>query len=121
MLISDIESCAGHRRRAVDSKGEYMGLVAHEEVVKFSHNNQELGGLTLQHQRLDTSSTCLPVICYLATLLFGEMNVLHTCIELIVDVIKGTRAPSRLNLFFNGPRSIEILDSHDAKIATAPA
>jgi hypothetical protein len=57
----------------------------------------------------------------LATLLFGEVNVLQTCIELVVDVIKGTRAPNWLNLFFNGPKSIEILDSHDANFATAPA
>jgi hypothetical protein len=63
---------------------------------------------------------CLLVICCLAALLFGEMNVLHTHIELVVDVIRGTRAPSWLNLFFNGPRSVEILDNHDAKIATTP-
>jgi hypothetical protein len=47
MLIGDIESRVGHRRRAIDLEGEYMGLVAHEEAAKFSHNNQELGGLTL--------------------------------------------------------------------------
>jgi len=64
---------------------------------------------------------CLLVIYCLAALLFGEVNVLHTRIELVVDVIKGTRAPSWLNLFFNGPRSAEILDSHDAKIVTASA
>jgi len=64
---------------------------------------------------------CLLVIYCLAALLFGEVNVLHTRIELVVDVIKGTRAPSWLNLFFNGPRSVEILDSHDAKIVTASA
>jgi hypothetical protein len=46
-LIDDIESHAGHGRRTTDSKGEYMGSVAHEEATKFSHNNQELGGLTL--------------------------------------------------------------------------
>ncbi len=118
-MIGDIESRTGHGRRAVDSKGEYMGSVAHEEVAKSSHNNQELGGLTLQHQRLATSNTCLLVIYCLATLLFGEVNVLHTHIELVVDVNKGTGAPSWLNLFFNGPRSIEIFDSHDAKIPTA--
>jgi hypothetical protein len=64
---------------------------------------------------------CLLVIYCLAALLFGEVNVLHTRIELVIDVIKGTRAPSWLNLFFNGPRSAEILDSHDAKIVTASA
>jgi hypothetical protein len=63
---------------------------------------------------------CLLVICCLAALLFGEMNVLHIHIELVVDVIKGTRAPNWLNLFFNGPRSVEILNNHDAKIATTP-
>jgi hypothetical protein len=47
MLIGDIESRASHGRRVTYSKGEYMGSVAHEEVTKFSHNNQELGGLTL--------------------------------------------------------------------------
>jgi hypothetical protein len=46
-LIGDIESRVGHGRRAADSEGEYMKLVAHEEVAKFSHNNQELEGLTL--------------------------------------------------------------------------
>jgi hypothetical protein len=61
------------------------------------------------------------VICCLAALLFGAMNVLHTRIEVLVDVMIGTGAPSWLNLFFNGPRSAEILDIHDAKIATAPA
>jgi hypothetical protein len=75
----------------------------------------------LQHQRLDTSSTCLLVIWCLTTLLYGETNVLHTHIELIIDVIRGTRAPNCLNLFFNGPKSTEILDSHDAKIAITPA
>jgi hypothetical protein len=77
--------------------------IAHEEATKFSHNNQVLRRLTLQRQRLDTSSTCLLVINYLAALLFGEVNVLHTRIELVVDVIKSTGAPSWLNLFFNGP------------------
>jgi len=57
----------------------------------------------------------------LAALLFGVVNVLHTHIKVVVDVIRGTRTPSWLNLFFNGPRSAEILDNHDAKIATAPA
>jgi hypothetical protein len=71
----------------------------------------------LQHQILDTSSTCLLVICCLVALLFGEVNVLHTRIELVVDVIRGTRAPNWLNIFFNGPKFAEILDSHDAKIA----
>jgi hypothetical protein len=47
-LIGDIESRAGHGRRAADSEGEYMGSVPHEEAAKFSHNNQELGGVTLQ-------------------------------------------------------------------------
>jgi hypothetical protein len=121
MLIGNIENHAGHGKRTVDSEGEYMGSVAHEEVVKFNHNNQELGGLILQRQRLDTSSTCLLVICYLAALLFGKMNVLHTRIKLVIDVIRGTGAHSWLNLFFNGPRSAEILDSHDAKITIAPA
>jgi len=121
MLIGNIENRAGHGKRTADSEGEYMGSVAHEEVVKFNHNNQELGRLTLEHQRLDTSSTCLLVICCLAALLFGEMNVLHTRIKLVIDVIRDTRAPSWLNLFFNGPRSTKILDSHDAKIATPPA
>jgi hypothetical protein len=121
MLIDDIESRVSHGRRVADSKGEYMGSVAHEETAKFNHNNQDLGGLTLQCQRLNTSSTCMLVICCLATLLFGEVNVLHTRIELVVDVIRGTGAPSWLNLFFNGPRSTKILDSHDAKIATTPA
>jgi hypothetical protein len=45
---------------------------------------------------------------------------MHTRIELVIDVIRGTGAPSWLNLFFNGPRFAEILDNHDAKIATAP-
>ncbi len=49
-------------------------------------------------------------------LLFGEVNILHTCIKLVVNVITCTWAPSWLNLFFNGPRSVLILDSHDAKI-----
>jgi hypothetical protein len=97
-----------------------MGLVPHEEIAKFCHNNQELGGVTLQRQRFNTI-TCLLVICYLAALLFRAVNVLHTHIEVVVDVIRGTRAPSWLNFFFNGSRSAEILDSHDAKIATAPA
>ncbi len=118
-MIDNIESHIGHGKRNANSEGEYMGSVAHEEATKFSHNNQELGGLMLQHQRLDTSSTCLLVICYLATLLFGEVNVLHTRIELIVDVIKGIGAPSWLNFFFNGPRSTKIIDSYDAKIATS--
>jgi hypothetical protein len=74
----------------------------------------------LQRQRVDTS-TCLLVICCLAALLFGAVNVLHTRIQLVVDAIRGTGVPSWLNLFFYGPRSAEILDSHDAKIATAPA
>jgi len=47
MLIDDIESRAGHGRKTTNSKCEYMGLVIHEEAAKFSHNNQELGGLTL--------------------------------------------------------------------------
>jgi hypothetical protein len=98
-----------------------MGSVAHEEATKFSHNNQELGGLTLKCQRLDTSNTCLLVIYCLVALLFGEANVMHTHIELAVDVIRGTWAPSWLNLFFNGPRFAEILDSHDAKITTTHA
>jgi hypothetical protein len=119
-LIGDIKSRIGHGKRTTYSKGEYMGSVAHEEITKFYHNNQELGGLTLQHQRLNTSRTCLQVICCLPGLLFGEVNVLHTCIELAVDVIRSTRAPSWLNLFFNGPRSAEILDNHDAKITTSP-
>jgi len=67
MLIDDIESHAGHGRRAADSKGEYMGSVAREEAAKFSHNNQELGRLMLQRQRLDTS-TCLLVICCLGSI-----------------------------------------------------
>jgi hypothetical protein len=116
----NIESRTGHGRIATNSEGEYMGSIAHEEAIKFSHNNQELGGLTLQRQRLDTSSMCLLVICYLATLLFREVNVMHTHIELIVDVIRGTRGPNWLNLLFNGPRFTKILNSHDAKITTAP-
>jgi len=48
MLIGDIKSDVGHGRKAANSEGEYMGVVAHEEVAKFSHNNQELGGLMLQ-------------------------------------------------------------------------
>jgi hypothetical protein len=48
MLIGNIGSRVGHGRRAADSKGEYMGSIAHEEATKFSDNNQELGGLTLQ-------------------------------------------------------------------------
>jgi hypothetical protein len=120
-LIGDIKSRTGHGRRTIDSKGEYMGFVAHEEATKFSHNNQELGGLTIQRQILDTSSTCLLVICCLAALLFGEVNVLHTHIELVVDVTRGTWAPSWLNIFFNGPRSIDILNSYDAKITTTHA
>jgi len=55
-LIGDIESRAGHGRRAPDSEGEYMGSVPHEETPKFSHNNQELGGVMLERQRLDTST-----------------------------------------------------------------
>ncbi|CAK9200415.1 unnamed protein product [Sphagnum troendelagicum] len=51
----------------------------------------------------------------------SEVNMLHTRIEVVIDVIRGTGAHSWLNLFFNGPRSAEILDSHDAKIAIAPA
>ncbi len=47
MLIDDIESHVGHGRKTTNSEGEYMGSVTHEEVAKFSHNNQELGGLTL--------------------------------------------------------------------------
>jgi len=46
-LINYIESRAGHGRRTADLEGEYMGLVTHEEAAKFSHNNKELGGLTL--------------------------------------------------------------------------
>jgi hypothetical protein len=46
-LIGNIESLAGHGRRAVNLEGEYMGSIAHEEAAKFSHNNQELGGLML--------------------------------------------------------------------------
>jgi len=46
-LIDNVESRASHGRRAADSEGEYMGSVVHEEVAKFSHNNQELGGLML--------------------------------------------------------------------------
>jgi hypothetical protein len=65
MLIDNIESRASHGRRAIDSEGEYMGSIAHEEAAKFSHNNQDLGGLTLQCQRLDTSNMCLLVICCL--------------------------------------------------------
>jgi len=49
MSIGDIESYASHGRRIIDSEGEYMGLGVHEEATKFSHNNQELGRLTLQH------------------------------------------------------------------------
>ncbi len=49
MLIGNIESCDGHGRRVIDSESEYMGSVAHEKVTKFSHNNQEMGGLMLQH------------------------------------------------------------------------
>jgi len=45
-VIGDIESCISHGRKAVDSKGEYMGLVLHGEDAKFCHNNQELGGVT---------------------------------------------------------------------------
>jgi len=76
MLIDDIESRTGHGRKAANSKGKYMGLVAHEEAPKFSQNNQELGGL-VQRQRLDTSM-CLLVIYCLATLLFGEVDIMHT-------------------------------------------
>ncbi len=117
-MIVDIESRAGHGKRATDSNGEYMGSLVHEEAIKFRFDNQELGGLTLQCQKLDTSRTCLLVICCLAALLFGEVHVLHTHIELVVDIIRGIGAPSWLNLFFNGCKSTEILDSHDAKIAT---
>jgi hypothetical protein len=46
-LTSDIESCAGHGRKVANSEGEYMGSLVHEEAIKFSHNNQELGGFTL--------------------------------------------------------------------------
>ncbi len=63
-------------------------------------------------------SMCLLVICCLAAILFGEMNILHTWIELVVDVIRGIGAPNWLNIFFNGPRFTEILDNHDSKIAT---
>ncbi len=54
-------------------------------------------------------------------LLFGSIVVWGsecpaTRIELVADVIRGTGAPSWLNLFFNGPRSAEILDSPDAKL-----
>ncbi len=104
MLIDDIESRNGHKRRAADSEGEYMGSVAHEEAAKFSHKNQELGRLMLQCQRLDTS-TCLLVICCLVALLFGEVNIIYICIELVVDVIRSIGAPSWLNFFFNGPMS----------------
>jgi hypothetical protein len=55
-LIGDIESHASHGSRAADSEGEYIGSLPHEEVAKFNHNNQEFGGVTLQHQRLDTST-----------------------------------------------------------------
>jgi len=118
-LMGDIESRAGHGRKVADSEGEYMGSVPHKEAAKFSHNNQELGGVMLQHQKLDIS-TCMLVICCLATSMFRAVNVLHTRIEVVVDVIRGTRAPDWLNLFFNGPRSVEILHIHDAKIATTP-
>ncbi len=37
-MIDDIKSCVGHGRRATDLEGEYMGSIAHEEVIKFSHN-----------------------------------------------------------------------------------
>jgi hypothetical protein len=47
-LIVDIKSRASHGKKTADLEGEYMGLVAHEEVAKFSHNNQDLGRLTLQ-------------------------------------------------------------------------
>jgi hypothetical protein len=120
-LNGDIESHASHGRRITNSKGEYIGLVAHEEGAKFSHNNQELGGFTLQRQKLDTLRTCLLMICYLVTLFFGEVNIMLTRIELVVDVIKSIGAPSWLNLFFNGPKYVEILDNHDAKITIALA
>ncbi len=55
-----------------------------------------------------------------SSIVVGEVNVLHTRIELVIDVIRGTWAPSWLNLFFNGPRSAKILDSHDVKNVTAP-
>jgi len=64
---------------------------------------------------------CLLVICCLAALFFREVNILHTCIKLIADVIRGIGAPNWLNLFFNGPRFVEIFDSHDVKITIAPA
>jgi hypothetical protein len=32
MLIGNIESRIGHGRRAVDSEGECMGSIAHEEI-----------------------------------------------------------------------------------------
>jgi hypothetical protein len=69
-LIGDIENQASHGRKVADSEGEYMGSIIHEEAIKFSHNNQELGGLTLQRQRLDASSTCL-----LGDMLFGNIVV----------------------------------------------
>jgi hypothetical protein len=47
-LITDIENRAGHRRTVVDLEGEYTGSVPNEEAAKYSHNNQELGGDTLQ-------------------------------------------------------------------------
>jgi len=103
-LIDDIESRVGHGGRAADLEGEYMGSIAHEEAAQFNHNNQELGGFMLQRQRLDTC-TCLSVICCLAALLVGEVNIMHTRIELVVDVIRSIGAPSWLNFFFNGPRS----------------
>ncbi len=92
-MISDIENRVGHGRKVADSEGEYMGSVAHEKPAKFCHNNQELGVLMLQRQRLDTSSACLLVIYCLAALLFGEVNILHTRIKLVIDVIRGTRHP----------------------------
>jgi hypothetical protein len=39
MLIGNIESCAGYGRKTANSKGEYMGSIAHEEATKFNHNN----------------------------------------------------------------------------------
>jgi hypothetical protein len=65
--------------------------------------------LEIKHIKHVYASDLLMIYC-LATLLFREMNVLHTHIELVVDVIKGTLAPSWLNLFFNGPKSVEHTD-----------
>jgi len=77
-----IESRTGHGRRAADLDGECMGSIPHEDK-KLQHlattvrSWEELGGVTLQRQKLDTN-TCLLVICCLAALLFGAVNVLHT-------------------------------------------